>query len=124
MSSPKQYARIMFLLAACITLVALASGTVAACDTCVAPDEETTDREPLWSNDDLPYDTDENTSLVGIVIEETTDELESDLGGENASVAASAEGSAANGTVEASADASAETEKKSASAGVSIDLGV
>lgn len=78
--------RTVLLIAVGTTLLFVGTGVSAACETCVVQDDEDdTEYEPLWSNEDVPYDIDENTSLVALFWEETKAEMEEDFGGENES---------------------------------------
>jgi hypothetical protein len=102
--------RMVLLVAVGTTLLFAGTGVSAACDTCVAPDDEDRDSDPLWSNEDVPYDVDENTSLVMLFWEEIQAEMAADFGGENESNASNerlVETSAANVSVDVTVDVDA-----------------
>lgn len=72
--------RVLLSVAVGASLLVVGTGLAAACETCADPNADEEDREAFWSNEDVPYDVDENNSLAGVIAKAFVDEIESDVG--------------------------------------------
>lgn len=108
--------RVLLSMAVCVSLLVVGSGVAAACETCADPNaDEEEDREALWSNEDVPYDVDENNSLAGVIAKAFVDEIQSDAGNATANGVGS--------DVAASGGVSASGSDGTASGAVAADVG-